>query len=381
MKTALFHLLASRVVVILVAGLAVNLLPAYDSSQSLFLPGPSSLPGSLCNWDGVHLVTIARSGYDNELRFAFSPLVPLTTRTLSHLTGLSLPICCLVVTHCSFVVAGLLLQTLSEALFPKERAVSDVAAVMFAWGPAGVFMSACYTEGPFAALTFLGMVMMVRGSRGLAAVAFGAAGLARSNGVVLAGFLGHDAVAGLLAAPSWPQRAWVVARTAGLCALVAAPFVAMQFYAARQVCAVDGSRPYCSNPLSFYGFIQSKYWGNGFLAYYKVSQIPNFVLAAPTLGFSLAVAAARVKEAIAARTLFTARVPAYYAHMLFLATVALLFMNIQVATRFLSACPPLYWEMARQVKRGGWRATVILSVSLLYLTLGSVLFPLFLPWT
>ena len=55
--------------------------------------------------------------------------------------------------------------------------------------------------------------------------------------------------------------------------------------------------------------------------------------------------------------------------------LAVLAMNVQVLTRFVSACPAFYWAIARS------NSKAVTAYGVIYTTLGSILFPLFLPWT
>jgi len=61
--------------------------------------------------------------------------------------------------------------------------------------------------------------------------------------------------------------------------------------------------------------------------------------------------------------------------------VALLAMHVNVATRFLSACPPLYWHAASLLAGGGTRARLLWLWCAAYIVLGCLLFPNFYPWT
>jgi Mannosyltransferase (PIG-V) len=81
------------------------------------------------------------------------------------------------------------------------------------------------------------------------------------------------------------------------------------------------------------------------------------------------------------RTTFPLAVAVYIAHWGFLAAFAMVGMHVQVATRLLSTCPPLYWFAAQLCYRRRRYAQLIWLYFLGYAALGYVLFPQFLPWT
>jgi len=80
-------------------------------------------------------------------------------------------------------------------------------------------------------------------------------------------------------------RMRVIIKSITLAAIVVAPFIAYHFVAYVVFCSETSSSPtWCSQiPPSIYTHVQSTYWNVGFLHYWTLSQLPNFLLAAPTL--------------------------------------------------------------------------------------------------
>lgn len=63
------------------------------------------------------------------------------------------------------------------------------------------------------------------------------------------------------------------------------------------------------------------------------------------------------------------------------AAMAALVMHVQVATRFLSSCPCLYWYGAHLCRRSGRWRLLIWGYCLCYMLLGALMFTNFYPWT
>lgn len=196
-------------------------------------------------------------------------------------------------------------------------------------------------------------------------------------------------------------------------------------------------RPWCRARLpNVYAFVQQHYWGVGLLRYWRLQQLPNFLLAAPALLLAAAGTWSYVthnpalilcggwpallhlmtskhprgsKQASASadsrRSGFLSSAVAVHIYpWAFMALCALLAMHVQVATRFLSCCPAQYWYMAHLMaggcelkgavqggessrtrdrpRAGGrlWRL-LVWGCCLGYTAVGSVMLPNFYPWT
>lgn len=190
------------------------------------------------------------------------------------------------------------------------------------------------------------------------------------------------------------------------------------------------NREWCSaTPVpSLYGFVQREYWKVGPFKYWEVKQLPNFLLAAPMLGITAWLGGAYLRRAVSSGSLSTLlrvaralvscssrrdvapvhrrasepkawdayhrfEVLPYVLHWVAMAVFAMVLMHVQVATRFLSACPPLYWALAcwllqEQEKAGrqkgstsGRRQFALVSYFIGYTAVGTTLFCTFYPWT
>ena len=114
--------------------------------------------------------------------------------------------------------------------------------------------------------------------------------------------------------------------------------------------ALSSPRPWCLPgpfaPLSnAYSFVQGHYWGVGFLKYYQLQQLPNFLLALPILSLSIIDSTAYLLSAASQRkqSLGKQSIPHVF-HTLFLGVFALLFVHVQISTRLIAtSSPAIFW--------------------------------------
>ncbi|NXB74861.1 PIGV mannosyltransferase, partial [Donacobius atricapilla] len=289
-------------------------------------------------------------------------------------------------------------------LFIAERGYVLEQSCAFLPLPAGVFMAAAYSESAFAVLAFGAMWQLERGHGWRSGMLFSLASGARANGLVNAGFFlysrGKRLALQLQLGASrrklpvlWKQVLGLASSAALMCAGIFLPFALFQYYAYVRFCGpgtgpgqavpeallqlardkgyrvagMGGEKPpWCSQRFPLvYSYVQDTYWNVGFLRYFELRQIPNFLLALPvtllsswaawtyvstnpryclTLGLERSKSEGRGK----ARDGFCG--PAAFVYVVH-ATALLVFgffcMHVQVLTRFLGCSSPiLYWFSA-----------------------------------
>ncbi|KAG7392083.1 hypothetical protein PHYPSEUDO_002307 [Phytophthora pseudosyringae] len=423
---------ATRACVTLLALATSAIVRPYDTSSHLQVGGtPLAV---LSNWDGVYFSHIALHGYDFEHFHAFFPLYPLLARWLARLLPLEASAAVLAsgwfISNASFVLAALFLYRLGCVVL-RDEVVARRAAYLFCVAPSSIFMSAVYSESLLCLLSFSGMYFLAKHAQApepsrsfrdlvLCALLFGAASATRSNGVLLSlyiawhrvtvspspreffpflGFWIRTAVLGVLAIG--PQIVYFVTSMLPYC-----PSLVQSFGWEVPAAAEIEDRSWCvkavPNLSAMYTFIQSEYWNVGLFRYYELKQVPNFLLAAPIIALSLHALQGYFRGSVAPGQVSLASQPQgrdwrgsaltpYYVHWLFLVVNALLVVHIQVTTRLLCACPPLFWHPAAlicdcTVKRKASPVLtsygrLVVGYFLLFTVLGSVLFPSFYPWT
>lgn len=437
-------------------------------------------------WDSVYYVRIAQCGYEYEQPYAFLPLLPLCMRFLSKtvfaplvpLMGYRavLALSGYILNNIAFVFAALFLYKLTLIVFKDSKAALR-ATSLFCFNPASIFYSSIYSESLFSLLSFAGVYYFLSGVNWKALLLFAMSSAARSNGVINAGFFlfqamhhSYDAFfkqkQTLLA-----LQVLIVGCLRSVCVFV--PFFIFQLYGYLNICfgetSFEGSRSWCNARVPYlYGFIQSHYWEVGFLRYFQLKQLPNFLLASPilllgmgsiiayakknyhfllSLGFqvsnveketaavfyfvhkrklSIETAVPREERLNPSRSSSTSKnlpirnrtkknkyldiqatpniaqendeatnspieqgffstltIP-FILQLGFMVAVASFVMHVQVATRFLSVSPPIYWYPAHVMgsSPAGFRLGYVLwAVFLSYLFFGSLLFSNFYPFT
>ncbi|XP_053124322.1 GPI mannosyltransferase 2 isoform X2 [Hemicordylus capensis] len=377
------------------------------------------LLGGLSRWDAEHFLFIAEYGYVYEHNGAFFPLFPLSLQVVAE--TVLWPLRGFLCLRSRLLLSAALLNSLfsvlaSWALYELGCAVLQchrkafLSAIFFCLTPANVFMAAAYSESMFALLVFGAMWQLEKGRRWTSTLLFAVATGVRSNGLINAGFLLYSRTkhfaSQLQAETGSGTKLWQIPRqfliwAASLVVMsipVFLPFALFQFYAFLKFCkpsispefalpepllqlavekgyrvaGLKGVEPqWCSWDLPvLYTYIQDAYWNVGFLRYFELKQIPNFLLAAPTIVLGSWAAwryiranpwhclvlgllrrkAGGVKREDSGKPaagFCSPGVLVYLVHAMALLIFGTFCMHVQVLTRFLgSSSPVLYWFFA-----------------------------------
>ncbi|OVA20691.1 GPI mannosyltransferase 2 [Macleaya cordata] len=276
------------------------------SSSSEFVLRPkigSAIEGSIV-WDRVYFVRIAQCGYEYEQTYAFLPLLPICIYTFSRTVFATLvPIIGYravlglsgyVINNIAFLFAAVYFYRLSVIILKDKRAALR-ASVLFCFNPASIFYSSIYSESLYSLFSLGGIYHLLCGGNTIAVLLFALSGFARSNGVLNAGYLCFQAMHQAYDAIFQKNRVGLAVQiliagtVRSLC--IFAPFIAYQAYGYHNICLgrlSDEMRPWCKARVPFlYDFLQGNYWGVGFLKYFQLKQLPNFLLASPILSLAL----------------------------------------------------------------------------------------------
>lgn len=180
----------------------------------------TTLWARLHSWDALWLTRVAEGGYDTGVRIAatgrpeltdivFFPLMPVTMRAVSAVTGLSPYVAGLVVSALAGAAAAVALQRLGRLLLGSRTAGLALVVLWAAW-PHGIVLSMTYTEALFTALAAWSLLHAVTGRWVLAGSLALLAGATRPSGFALVGalaVLAAFAVVGAVRSGRWREAA------------------------------------------------------------------------------------------------------------------------------------------------------------------------------
>jgi len=250
------------------------------------------------SWDGAYFMTISLKGYIYEQEHAFFPLYPILVRGMADTVLrpfhqlISLPGRCILsavaISNLCHLVSVFTLFEISCILF-EDAYFAFLSAAFMVLVPMQAIMSASYSESLFTCLSLVGLLCFYQRQRLAAALAWCLAGATRSNGIFMPGFFIYEYMHMVRHISS--EKALIrFIKLVILCCISWSGFGAVLMFGKMLYCNDASPRPWCSSaPFpNIYAFVQEHYWKVGFLKYYRLAQLPNFILAAPMTLFSLA---------------------------------------------------------------------------------------------
>lgn len=419
----------------------------------------------LIRWDAQYFFHITKYGYTYENILAFFPLYPMIVKAFATILSFVLVflnedsnilLAVLFLNILFFVLAALNLYKLSNMILDRNLAYK--AVMLFCFNPASIFFSAPYTESLYSYLTFKSMVNVVllhdkwlKSGRYLNCrdvayiIPICLSTCTRSNGLLNVGFLVYylfdvfvkrlqDCTCSALKSVMIGIKFLLITVTSSIFCIL--PFVAFQIYCYSLFCTdfvnnlpkhiteygltnnyiLPGmfskhNQSWCFKDIPFaYSYVQEHYWNVGFLQYYEIKQIPNFILASPLIFILLRYSYIFFKQhSINIMYIFSCKKKIYQGeifeldmfvfivHALFLTVFNILCIHVQVTTRIIcSASPVFYWYCSYIFSNVEYRHSynlIILNKNLnsqqklikyyciFYIIVGTIMFCNFLPWT
>lgn len=468
-KLAIF----SRIFIILLQCLSNLLIDDHEPTDVFKAPQDSLIKRKKCDtlidvllggfrrWDAEHFLHISEHGYTYENNLAFYPLYPLTIKLIRY--GMINITPCFSVRALSLLI-GIVINVIffakaTNALYElarkalKDQRKAEIAAVLFCFNPASVFFTAPYSESLYCWLSFSLMLKCFEDINSvLIVVPLSLSILCRSNGLINIGFVVYYGLKKMFSQSTVLSFVTIFLKIFSILIIIAFHFGLMQVYnyylfcfqksfnfpefikdfaiendlvlAGNKSVSNESVSPWCQSNIPIaYSYIQEHYWNVGYLKYYELKQLPNFLLAMPIiliilvnafkyflrnqdycwrLGiFNLRQSILR-KTTVADQNLFV-----FVAHAVIMCLFCVLFIHVQVTTRLLAASNPMLYFFCADyfmitnaahkknddkhvsempvnifdIKRLNWTQRTIIYYFLGYYSLGTILFSNNLPWT
>lgn len=412
-QSLLAQSLLSRLLICLLIVSSAALLTLFDTSPKLFLDDNVSVwTSSLLRWDGFHFAHIAREGLVYEHEWAFFPGVPLVMRwsgSVLSLLGLSLP------GWPALLIGGAIVAALLDStrilyqlsLYHLRSSSAAFLATLLSFFPSSpsALRFAPYSEPFFTYFSYRGMLACVRSQWLFASLYFAIAGVFRSNAVLLCGFI----IWNMLVAPLLSGRKDLLSvnttlRCVAYVVVSLSPFIYHNYRAYLLFCSSTRGYPrsqWCEGSTlpSIYTHVQREYWNVGFLRYWTISNIPNFLISLPILlnvwifcifylshlprilrdGFARQESKSSAHLPLRDSLFLNPSILPHVLHGISLTLILTFSAHVQIALRILPSLPMTYWAAARLlIERPRWgKAWVAWSV--VWCGLSCVLWAVFLP--
>ncbi|XP_050524379.1 GPI mannosyltransferase 2 [Daktulosphaira vitifoliae] len=387
------------------------------SDDSIFDRTVAHLLDGFLRWDAQYFLHIYKYGYTYENSLAFFPFYPNLLWILTYIIPGNLNtlfiISGVVVNNILFIVTTIILFDLTLTVH-KNIELSLNSSILFCINPAAIFFSAPYSESLYAFTTFYGMYNVYKNNIWKSSILFGISVMTRSNGILNAGFLLY-----LMIHSAAKRKYKLILKTFFGVLFIFFCFSIYQIYCSYLFCIPREIKydinvvnyalkhnlfmpnnhtiaEWCGKKLA-YTYVQDKYWNVGFLRYFMLKQIPNFILAFPCIFLILN---------FGINYFYTNRSHiinlgkkkndfAFIVHAVFLTVFCIFYIHIQVTTRMLaSSSPVLYWTCAKYFKFPIYKSKFFLARILsdkkcslvffyfvLYFIFGTALFVNFYPFT
>ncbi|KAK2718902.1 GPI mannosyltransferase 2-like [Artemia franciscana] len=406
----------------------------------------SQLLIGITRWDAEYFRSIGKHGYVYENQLAFFPLFPLALNLSANILYfflfgyINFSTCIIfvgLIVNLSFhVITTIILHKLTDLTF-HDKKFTTRAVIFYVFSPAKIFFISLYSESLFCFFTFSGLYYLKNNKPFKATLLFSLSAATRSNGILNIGYILYYHLNKIYLIEKFHEIVGCILQILLEVCLIVLPFIAYLWYGYYLFCE-KASLPsdcileygimrnynvrgmfkpdWCSSYIpNFYGHIQRYHWNVGFLRYYEVKQVPNFLLAFPVILLVMIFAATffngrrdlifnlglKGSDGNGPAGLIRSFYP-FVVHGVFLCVFGLLFMHVQVTTRMVaSSSPLLYWIGAWICKTYAInrnfnfddvfiffantsvpyieKATKLFFVG--YSIIGCVAFSLYLPWT
>lgn len=363
--------------------LIIDELASSSSTASPYNDIITTILNKLITWDSVYFNDLFVNDIAYEHQFVFCPGWIKLISLLPSTNYYQLQLWSILISNGDHFASVLVLYYLSKTIYDSR--ISYISSLMMVVSPAGVFLTTNYSENLSNLTTLLTIYLYYK------AIDFNNV-TTRSNKSIKSIWL--YLLSGIVCAFSFTVRAnslllgilylvdlydfsiidqnlrsSVLSIITG--SILGTTFLGQNKYHYLTFC--PQRQGWCLNKFpSLFLYAQSHYWDNGFLSYWSLNNIPNFILVAPVL----------LWNCYSVRTMWKV-LPQYRKLLPLVVLNALIiiggvfFWNVQILNRITSFSPLIYWTLALNYKKPWFK--YILGYMLTWNLMQTALFAAFLP--
>ncbi|CAK9438517.1 uncharacterized protein LODBEIA_P27410 [Lodderomyces beijingensis] len=341
----------------------------------------------LAAWDAVYFNDLFVNGISYEHQFVFCPAWIKLVEILvpSRASYYQAQLWSTLISNLCHLASCIMLYLVTTDVFRNDKVIAHRVALMMIISPAGIFLTANYSENLSNLLTITAIYcyylsmdfqdIRTRSNQSIKSVAlYIMSGVlialnytVRANGLLMGVIYVFDLYHFLILDSNFSES--LVTIFTG--SLLAATLLAQNMYHYFLFC--PQRQGWCNHTVpSLFRFAQSHYWNNGFLAYWSRNNIPNFLLAGPVIAWNIF----SIKQIYNILPQYK-KLASITAINFILTVLAIFFLNVQIVNRVTSFSPLLYWVAALNYQR--WWFKYVLSYLVAWNLLQTGLFAAFLP--
>lgn len=343
----------------------------------------TTILNKLITWDSVYFNDLFVNDVAFEHQFVFCPGWIKMISKLPSDNYYQLQLWSILISNCCHLVSVLVLYSLSKMVFDSK--VSYIASLMMVVAPAGVFLTTNYSENLSNLTTLLTIYLYYKavnfnnvttksnksiksmGVYCLSGVVCAFSFTIRANSLLVGIFYLLDLYDFSIIDQDWKTSIQSIITGS----ILGSTFIGQNIHHYRTFC--PQRQGWCLNKFpSLFQYAQSHYWSNGFLSYWTLNNVPNFILVAPVLLWNIY----SVKSAWKLLPQYRKLLPLVVLNgMIIIGGV--FFWNVQILNRITSFSPLIYWQLAFDYNKPWFK--YILGYILTWNLIQTALFAAFLP--
>lgn len=333
----------------------------FDLSTNIHVPyicsneNISKVLNKLRHWDAVYFVNLFEKGPRYEHEWVFSPFWWRLINLIPNHKFLN----SIIITNLSQLLSSFMLFKLTSLKFiDNDNRIALKSSILFLINSIGIFGTAPYSENFNTLMIFTGLYLIEFSPYYLLSVVFFEIGFwTRSNTILL----------GIIYLVDFIKKRSLVPLVSGI--LFGIGIFYYNYLPYKEFCYSDSKPVWCDNLIpSLFSYSQAKYWNNGFLKYWTLNNLPNFLISIPEI-YILVKSGLYFKNFKNLQNLVIINFSYLF--------IIIFFLNIQIVLRISTFMPLQFWYLSFLIEKN--EGKLLITWMIVWNLLQCSLFAAFLP--